>query len=326
MTPWEDLGADSLNVWNSINRDFERLAAIRDAVRCDLQLIANHLCMPNCAMQNYHQNGFAHSSDGSRNIYIDYCVLRCSQKRLEDPSLFIKSGWIRPEDLSRYEALGYTTFKLVERGMPSEELLKRVAAYSARRFDGNLAELLMSYGFKKTPRRSPLWVLRYFFKPFQLSPHKLLRLLGLVRSQGMLFPKDHLPVEIDSSKIPENFLDGFKTRDCAARNCESCGYCETISRKAVRIEADFHSKSLEQFRDVQGSMASGQLWSIGGGHKAAGRKNKETISSVGGDSGQRSAAEPVILAARCSDAAGCGRSIAQEPCERCTDAGAAATH
>ena len=67
--------------------------------------------------------------------------------RLEDPSLFIKSAWIRPEDLSRYEALGYTTFKLIERGMPSAELLKRVAAYSARRFDGNLAELLLPYCF-----------------------------------------------------------------------------------------------------------------------------------------------------------------------------------
>jgi len=89
----------------SINRDFNRLAAIREAVRCDLQLIANHCCLPTVRCQNYHQNGFAHSSDGSRTIFIDYCFLRCSQMRLEDPSLFIKSAWIRPEDLSRYEAM-----------------------------------------------------------------------------------------------------------------------------------------------------------------------------------------------------------------------------
>ena len=236
---WEDLGADAINLESfSINRDFSRLAAIREAVRCDLQLIANHCCLPNCPLQSYHQNGFAHSSDGSRTIFIDYCFLRCSQMRLEDPSLFIKSAWIRPEDLSRYEAMGYTTFKLIERGMPSAELLKRVAAYSARRFDGNLAELLLPYCFEQSVRRSRFWMLRYFFKPFQLAPHKLLGLLDLVRSQGMLFPKQHTPVHIDASQIPSDFLEAFEHRDCAATDCNSCGYCETISRHAVRIEPE----------------------------------------------------------------------------------------
>ena len=36
--------------------------------------------------------------------------------------------------------MGYTSFKLLERGIPSAELLRRVKAYSERRFDGNLAE------------------------------------------------------------------------------------------------------------------------------------------------------------------------------------------
>jgi collagenase-like PrtC family protease len=258
---WEDLGADAINLESfSINRDFRRLAAIRAAVRCDLQLIANHCCLPNCPLQSYHQNGFAHSSDGSRTLFIDYCFLRCSQLRLEDPSLFIKSAWIRPEDLSRYEALGYTTFKLIERGIPSAELLKRVAAYSARRFEGNLAELLLPYCFEQPVRRSRFWILRYFFKPFQLAPHKLWRLLELVRSQGMLFPQQRLPIQIQAAQIPGGFLDAFEDRDCAATDCGSCGYCETISRQAVRIEPEFHRKSLEQFRAVRSAMTTGRLW------------------------------------------------------------------
>ena len=142
---WEDLGADALTLESfSINRDFRRLAAIRQAVRCDLQLIANHACLLNCPLQSYHQNGFAHASDNTSTLFIDYCFLRCSRIRLTDPSQFIKAAWIRPEDLKVYEAMGYTTFKLLERGIPSEELLKRVKAYSERRFDGNLAELLLS--------------------------------------------------------------------------------------------------------------------------------------------------------------------------------------
>lgn len=260
---WEDLGADAINLESfSINRDFSRLADIRAAVRCDLQLIANHCCLPNCALQNYHQNGFAHSSDGSRTLFIDYCFLRCSQMRMEDPSLFVKSSWIRPEDIAQYEAMGYTTFKLIERGMPSAELLKRVAAYSSRSFEGNLAELLLPYCFEQPVRRSRFWILQYFFKPFQLAPHKLLRLLELVRSQGMLFPRKKNPIHIDAARIPGNFLEAFEQRDCSATDCGSCGYCEAISRQAVRIEPEFHRESLEKFRAMQNALTSGGLWNI----------------------------------------------------------------
>lgn len=83
---WEDLGADGITLESfSINRDLQRLRAIRGAVRCDLQLIANHVCMPNCPIQVYHQNGFAHASDGSGGLFIDYCIFHCSRKRIADP-------------------------------------------------------------------------------------------------------------------------------------------------------------------------------------------------------------------------------------------------
>ena len=152
---WEDLGADAIVLESfSINRNFRRLAAIRQAVRCDLELIANHVCLMNCPMQTYHQNGFAHASDETSTLFIDYCFMRCSRLRLQDPSQFIKSAWIRPEDLAVYEAMGYTSFKLLERGIPSAELLRRVKAYSERRFDGNLAELLRY-------RRLVSWLVRW---------------------------------------------------------------------------------------------------------------------------------------------------------------------
>jgi collagenase-like PrtC family protease len=235
---WEELGADAITLESfSINRNFQRLAAIRKAVRCDLQLIANHPCMPNCAMQPYHQNGFAHASDGSGGLFIDYCFLRCSRKRFEDPSLFIKAAWIRPEDLRFYEALGYTTFKLIERNIPSEELLKRAKAYSERKFEGNLAEILLPYGFKQTPEKRASWALKHFVKPFQMNPSGIKALYELARSQGMLFPQAKSPVEIDASRIPADFIEGFRNRDCTLLDCGECGYCEEISARAVRIDS-----------------------------------------------------------------------------------------
>ena len=65
---WEELGADAIVLESfSINRDFARLTAIRQAVRCDLELIANHVCLMNCPMQTYHQVGLD-SARGSRRL------------------------------------------------------------------------------------------------------------------------------------------------------------------------------------------------------------------------------------------------------------------
>lgn len=260
---WEDLGADAITLESfSINRDFSNLAAIRQSVRCDLQLIANHVCLMNCPLQSYHQNGFAHASADSGTLFVDYCLLRCSRLRLTDPSQFIKSAWIRPEDLSVYEAMGYTTFKLLERGIPSSELLRRVKAYSERRFDGNLAELLLSYGFKEPVRKESRWTLRHFWKPRQINPLRLKPLLDLARLQGMLSPLGKCPITVDTGKIPENFLDGFRDRDCASLDCRTCGYCGRIAAQAVSITPEYRTAVLEKYAEVDASIATGGLWGV----------------------------------------------------------------
>ena len=260
---WEELGADAIVLESfSINRNFRRLAAIRQAVRCDLELIANHVCLMNCPMQTYHQNGFAHASDDTGTLFIDYCLLRCSRMRLIDPSQFIKSAWIRPEDIGVYEAMGYTTFKLLERGIPSAELLRRVKAYSERRFDGNLAELLLSYGFKESPRKGSFWSLRHFWKPPQVNPLRLKPLTELARLQGWLSPMATSPIRVDTRQIPKAFLDGFRDRDCSSMDCKACGYCEQIAVKAVSISSEYRTEVLSKYAEMDDSTLTGALWGL----------------------------------------------------------------
>ena len=260
---WEEFGADAIVLESfSINRNFRRLAAIREAVRCELELIANHACLMNCPLQSYHQNGFAHASDDTSTLFIDYCFLRCSRTRLTDPSHFIKSAWIRPEDLATYEAMGYTTFKLLERGIPSEELLRRVRAYSERRFDGNLAELLLSYGFKQPVRSESFWSLRHFWKPRQVNPLRLQPLRDLARLQGWQSSLPECPIRVDTRMIPDNFLDGFRNRDCASTDCQACGYCERVAGQAVSVSPEYRTAVLEKYRELDETMATGSLWGV----------------------------------------------------------------
>ena len=260
---WQELGADALTLESlTINRDFDRLRAIREAVSIPLQLIANHICMPDCPQQSYHQNGFAHASDGSGSLFIDYCLFTCSRRRMEDPSLFIRSPWIRPEDLEAYKDIGYTRFKLTERGIPSEELLKRVRAYTEREFNGNLAELLLPYAFPEPVEKSSLWFLKHFFHPGKMWPWKMKPILELARQQGMMFPAEERPVRIRSDRIPDDFLRQIAGRDCVSRLCRDCGYCAGIAEDAVEIDPEFRRESLEKFRSVQDKLRGGELWNV----------------------------------------------------------------
>lgn len=260
---WEEIGADGITLESfSINRNFQLLSNIRQAVKCELQLIANHICLPNCPLQPYHQNGFAHASEKRDNLFIDYCFLRCSRKRLENPVLIIKSAWIRPEDLGSYAEIGYHRFKLLERDIPSAELLKRAKAYSEGNSGKNLADLLFSHGFREPIKKSRFWFFKYFFKPLQMNPAKLEGLFKLARQQGMVFPLAENPVNIDSSKIPANFLDKYKSGACSSHQCSDCGYCAAIASEAVSISPEFRQESLSLFAELEKNLTKGTLWNV----------------------------------------------------------------
>lgn len=260
---WEDLGADNITLESfSINRNFTQLRTIREAVHCDLTLIANHPCLPNCPMQYYHQDGFAHSSGRTGGLFIDYCFLKCTYERLRDPSYLVKSCWIRPEDVAHYEALGYDHFKILERDIPSAELLKRVCSYGARRSPADLTELILPYGFREPQKRQRLWFVRNFFKPTKINLLMLKPLHDFARKQGMLFPSEQQLFRIDSSKIPQDFIREFDGRNCSESSCAECGFCQTIATQAVRSDETRRLELLEQLREIHTMLISGTLWHV----------------------------------------------------------------
>jgi collagenase-like PrtC family protease len=260
---WQDLGVDGIVLESfSINRDFDKLEKIRKAVSCELVLIANHFCQPNCAYQIQHQNGHSHASGGGACFYMDFPLIQCQYERLTDPKLMIAAQWIRPEDLRHYEALGFSTFKLLERNIPSAELLKRADAYHSRRFEGNLAELIFSWGFqKKAPGFRWLHFVRTF-RPWHTSSKFRKAMVGFLHSQGMLFPKlpgDRPPIEIRNEALPREFLDWFKRKNCADTDCALCGFCEKVARTAVRLDPEFLGEVLPLYEKVQADLIDGKF-------------------------------------------------------------------
>jgi hypothetical protein len=70
--------------------------------------------------------------------YLNWCFLQKLRKEGE----FLKSPWVRPEDLHFWEEVGISYFKIAGRGLPGAEILRLCRSYLAREFSGNLLDLL----------------------------------------------------------------------------------------------------------------------------------------------------------------------------------------
>jgi hypothetical protein len=87
-------------------------------------------------------------------------------------------------------------------------------------------------------------------------------MLDLARLQGWLSPLPECPIRLDARKIPENFLDSFRNRDCASLDCQACGYCERITAQAVSISPGYRTEVLKKYAEMDETMATGRLWGV----------------------------------------------------------------
>ncbi|MBF0215845.1 MAG: U32 family peptidase [Candidatus Omnitrophica bacterium] len=255
---WQEMGADMLTLESfSINRNFTVLEQIRKAVSCRLQLITNFSCLSRCPMQPYHMAGLSHGSTaGEKNPFVDYCALKCSYQILKDPSLIIRSQWIRPEDLSRYEDMGYHDFKLLERNAPTDLMIQRVKAYAERSSPSNLLDLIQQYGFREETAKDFGWQIKYFFS-FLKSNAGCRDMISLLKKMGMLYPLKSKPVSLDSAEIPGDFLTKMVGAECSVSgNCSGCGYCRSVAESTYKVENAYKEECLKLYERVFDQLCS----------------------------------------------------------------------
>lgn len=266
---WEDLGADVIALNGPfVNRDFAVLRRIRQAVRCELELLANNSCLQYCPMTSYHKNLLAHASQSGHRtggFVIDYCYLWCSRRKLLHPAEYIRSDWIRPEDLQVYEAMGYRRFKLTDRTAPTDSLVRRVRAYSERRYDGNLLDLVQPFGYAKTDEAQGRfsrwwWIARHLARPWTVRLSRLRALGRLLSLRGMLAPcSGPAPVWLDNRSL-DGFLERWPKDGCRRLDCAECRYCDGVAARAVRIDPGYREECLALYDRVFDDMHAGRLW------------------------------------------------------------------
>jgi len=267
---WEEMGADCI-VLDSIlvNRELAALERIRKSVRCDLELLVNNNCLSGCALSPMHMNALSHAGQawhGNRGFFIDWCFLRCAGMKLRDPVNYLRSEWIRPEDLPVYEGLGYDLFKIAERDIPTPLMVTRVRAYAGRRYEGNLLDLVQPYAFRGVREDDPYyrrglgWIVRFFLRPGLVNPVRMLLLKRLADLCHMTRPlAEEAPVYIDNRAL-DGFLERFRESGCRDVDCGECRWCHEFARKAIRIDDAYRARVLEAYEEVFRALDDGSMW------------------------------------------------------------------
>lgn len=265
---WEKLGADTICISAiACNRNFNLLKDIRSAVDCSLQLIVNASCLLDCAYELTHMNMLTNSSrsgDKNNGFCLDYCYLYCSTQRLKNAVNYIKSTWIRPEDLRIYEELGYDNFKILERSCPADLLLKRIKAYSQRHFEGNLLELVAPVAhIKKEQQASLMQRLRIIFTMLKPGKIKIKSLIDIKRYMEQVifhdFSRENAPVYIKNKDLT-GFLENLKRNECEKKQCKECLYCNNIADKVVIYNESYREETMKLADILDNGIKDGSLW------------------------------------------------------------------
>jgi len=196
---YQDLGVDSIYLAEYLNRNFKLLRALRKKLKCNLVPILNLGCLVHCPVRDYHANFVSHSAEClDRGCYFDYALAKCTQMKSMSLVELIKAPWIRPEDLSRYEELGFTDFKLAGREKGGEWILRALAAYAGRKYSGNLNDIVLGF--------------------------------------DGIDPFGEFPIALDNRRL-NGFIEFFKSKDCRL-GCDGCHHCAEWLARAASFDGD----------------------------------------------------------------------------------------
>lgn len=139
-------GYDRIICSDDLNRQVGRLKNLLDVAQVPVELIANNMCMPSCPLRQTHYSfdGLLNVSEEERARYIGMkrSIVLCRGMWKDDPAIFLKSGWMRPQDVQRYLDLGVSYIKLAGRDFASPVLKQVLDLYLAGSHEGGVFDFL----------------------------------------------------------------------------------------------------------------------------------------------------------------------------------------
>lgn len=132
----------------SLNRNIEQLKAMVIEIKqhyglIKIELLANEGCIYHCPFKFTHDAQIAFSNTGrssDKTFQINQSI-GCHSYFFKRPETFLKSPFIRPEDVDEYTGVA-DTIKLCGRTLGTNFLSNCIKAYSEKSYDGNLFDIM----------------------------------------------------------------------------------------------------------------------------------------------------------------------------------------
>ncbi|MCI5192107.1 MAG: hypothetical protein D3915_03110 [Candidatus Electrothrix sp. AU1_5] len=152
-----EAGYDSLIIDEDELRNIPLIQKIVKACKVPVEVMINNTCTRKCIHRFSHQSisSDPYIDDEGGKKFQNLAFALCSSVYRSNLSMFLKSCWVRPEDLERYLAIGVSLFKLTGRQGPTDYILRCLSIYASGSYTGNVLDYLATkgvpshYGLKK---------------------------------------------------------------------------------------------------------------------------------------------------------------------------------
>lgn len=164
------------------------------------------------------------------------------------PVELTRANFIRPEDLHRYEDLGIKHFKLDCAIYTTATIINTVDAYVARRFDGNLVELVDLFYAGHTYQKEAAGA-RLVRKQLANAPAAVSAFFELLDQRDFVGRM----VRVDNRAL-DGLLDHVVAGHCPAVDCPTCA---EYAEKAVHMDAALQKQFVETLEAYRATLATG---------------------------------------------------------------------
>jgi hypothetical protein len=162
--------------------------------------------------------------------------------KVKHPVEILRTHFVRPEDVHLYESIGIEHFKLDTALLTTDDIVRRVEAYVARTYDGNLTHLANLFYFGNryqsevaTPYQAPTF-------PGN-PPQAITRFFQLLGDKGII---DSI-LSVDNARL-HGLLDHVVGGRC---DPVACSECQRFADAAIHVRPDAAAAfvdALEQYR------------------------------------------------------------------------------
>jgi len=131
---------------DDLNRRISDLKKLILRANVPVEIVVNNMCLPSCPVRHSHYGFEAYIAECGKSEKfntVKKVLVICRKMWGDNPTIFLKSSWIRPEDIKRFIDIGVKYMKIAGRDRSSESLRQTFDIYLSGEYQGFVFDYLL---------------------------------------------------------------------------------------------------------------------------------------------------------------------------------------